>query len=150
MFGIFTPKIKVEIVHENGDSYIKTCKISGNTVVITPGKRGRGGSGWQPTFKNSWIISEKGRKLFFPYTKKRLIVRKGAPSCVNMFPEQELKKVPLWNRESEEKLFEANVIKAAGASIQKIKIPFMVYLLMALTFGVAFLNFLISTGRVRI
>lgn len=150
MLSLFSPKIKVEIVYKNGESRIKKCKIVGNTVVIEAKKRGRGGSGWSPTFDIGSIIERKTRKLIFKVTEKRLMVTEGSDKCVNFAPNQDKTKIPLWNRETEQKLFEANVIKAAGASTQKITIPIAIYILIVLTFAVSFINFLVSTGRLRI
>lgn len=150
MFNLFTPKIKVEIVYKNGESRIKKCKIVGNTVVIEPKKRGRGGSGWQPTFDIGSIIERKGRKLIFKVREKRLMVMESSDKCVSFDASQDKAKIPLWNRETEQKLFEANVIKAAGASTQKIKIPMAIYILIVLTFGIGFINLLLLSGRLRV
>ena len=150
LLDFFTPRLKVEIVYKNGESRIKKCKIIGNSIVIEPKKRGRGGTGWMPTFDIGSIIERKTRKFIFKRIEKRLMVIEGSEKCINFDPKQDKNNVALWNRESEQKLFEANVIKAAGQSTQKIKVPTVVYILILLTFVIAFIDLLVSTGRIRV
>jgi hypothetical protein len=58
--------------------------------------------------------------------------------------------VPVWDADTEEKLFSANVIKATGATTSKIQIPMILYLLLIIIAGLSFLNFLQVSGRLHI
>jgi len=72
----------------------------------------------------------------------------GADKCVS-FKKDNLD-LPCWDRPTEEKLFEVSVIKAAGATVQKIQIPIILYILLFVIVALSFIQLMVMTGRLRI
>jgi len=134
------PKIKVEIIHENGESTFKKCEIEQNKVVIEKRKRGRGGVEWAPTFDRGCIVQPKKRFLFF-WTKtlpKRLTVLEGTQKCINFQGEPDPKLDGVTFRDLE-KLTDLEVIKRSGEVKIKHELPLVFWVLVLV--GVANLVF---------
>jgi len=147
MFG--KPKILVEIIGEEGIKSKKKYVIEGNTIVIQPRKTRN--PGYYPKFDRNCLLSYFVGFGPFKRLKQKLLLIDGASECVSFnFTETRGEvDMPFWDRETEKKLFEASVIKAAGASVQRIKIPIFLYILVFMGFAIGFLNFLVATGRIR-
>jgi len=147
MFG--KPKILVEIIGEEGIKSKKKYPIEGSTIVIQPRKTRN--PGYYAKFDRNCLLSYFVGFGPFKRLKQKLLLIEGADKCVNFnFTETPGEvDMPFWDRETEKKLFEASVIKAAGASVQRIKIPIFLYILVFMGFAIGFLNFLVATGRIR-
>jgi len=147
MFG--KPKILVEIIGEEGIKLKKKYPIEGNTIVIQPRKTRN--PGYYPKFGRNCLLSYFVGFGPFKRLKQKLLLIEGANECVsfNFTGKTAEVDMPIWDRETEQKLFEASVIKAAGASVQRIKIPIFLYILVFMGFAIGFLNFLVATGRIR-
>jgi len=74
------------------------------------------------------------------------MVMDGADKCIE-FKGKDVQ-VPIFDRETSKRLFEAEVIKHAGASTQKVTVPIFVYLLLFLLFMLGIVNILVGTGRI--
>jgi len=139
----------VQIIVENDIRKSKKYPVKENKVLIEPPKtRGRGHSGWMPEFtKDCFLYFVAGR---FPFKKlqRKLMVVSGASKCIE-FKGKEGVEVPIFDREASKKFFEANVIKSAGETTQKISIPIFVYLLLFLVLMLGIVNILVTSGRIR-
>lgn len=147
---MFKPKIKVDVINERG---LKTKKypIEGNNIIIRAAKRGRGGAAYKAEFDKNCLLPYHVGFWPFKRLKQKLVLIEGATKCVSFHFTEKGTQVdtPTWDRHSEEELFKASVIKAAGASTQKVTVPTIFYVLMFMTFAIGFINFLIATGRLR-
>jgi len=149
LFG--NPKIKVDVINESG---LKTKKypVEGNHIIIREGKRGRGGAGYTPSFDRDCLVPYYVGFWPFKHLKQKLMLIEGADKCVSFNFTEEKAEVdtPTWSREALEKASEATVIKAAGATFQKLKIPALLYIALFMVVGLEFLILLVLSGRVRI
>jgi len=126
--------------------------MEGNEIIIKAAKRGRGGAAYKAKFDKNCLLPYYTGFWPFRQLKQKLMLIEGADECLSFHFTEEGAQVdtPTWGRNSLEKASEASVIKAAGASTQKITVPIIFYVLMFMTFAIGFINFLITTGRVRI
>jgi hypothetical protein len=150
LFG--KPKILVEIIGENGIKQRKKFPIEGNKVVIRPPRRGPGGAGYYVEFDRDCLLPYEVGFGPFKRLKHKLMLIEGADHCISFRVKdgEALVDMPVWDRWSEERLFKANVIKAAGSTIQQVKIPAIIYILLFLTFAMQFITLLVASGRIRI
>lgn len=147
MFG--KPKIKVDVINESG---LKTKKypIEGNQIIIKPAKRGRGGAEYKAKFDRNCLLPYHVGFWPFKQLKQKLMVIEGADKCISFdFTDKKATK-PSWTREGLEKASQATVIKAAGATFQKLKIPALLYIALFMVAALEFLNLLILTGKVKV
>ena len=136
----------VEIIGENGIKKRKKYPIEQNKVVIDKQKTKH--AGWMPEFsKHSFLYYFSG---VFPFKrlKRKLMVMEGANKCIEFRGKEDVE-VPVYNKEVVKKLFEAEVIKHAGATTQKIGIPIFVYLLLFLMLMLGIVNILVTSGRIH-
>ena len=145
-------KILVEIIGENGVKSKKKYPIEADKVVIDPGKRGRGNPPYKPSFNKDCILPYYTGFGPFKRLKQKLLLIDGASKCVSFeFNNGKgIVDMPLWDRPTEEKLFDASVIKAAGATTQKVKISPLLYIALFMVVGMQFLTILLLTGKVRV
>ena len=143
------PKIKVDVINESG---LKTKKypIEGNQIIIKPAKRGRGGAGYAAKFDKNCLLPYHVGLWPFKHLKQKLMLIEGAAKCVSFDFTDKKANMPNWSREALERASEATVIKAAGATFQKLKIPTLLYIALFLVVGLEFLNLLVLTGKVTI
>ena len=150
MFG--TPKILVEIIDETGIKQKKKFPIESNKIVIRKGKKGPGNIAYKPSFDRDCLLNYQ--KGFGPFKKlkQKLLLVEGADKCISFKFHKDTAKVdmPVWSRQSEQNLFRASVIKAAGATVQRLQIPVFVYILLFVTAALGFIQLLISTGKIRV
>lgn len=150
MFG--KPKIKVDVINEAGLTTRK-YPIEGNNIVIRAAKRGRGGAAYTASFDKHCLLPYYVGFWPFKQLKQKLMLIEGADECVSFdFTDKTdtKTKMPTWTREALEKASEASVIKAAGATFQKMKIPTLLYVALFMCVGMQFLILLVLTGRVKI
>jgi len=144
-----TTKILTEIIGKHGE-IVKRKKfpVEDGTVLIRKGKRGPGGAAYKPKFNRNCLLWEKRGLIPFKSYKPKLMLMEGADRCIEF--NSDSVDIPMWDRKTEENLFKASVIKAAGATVQKIQIPFIFYILIFFGIILQFFTILILTGRVRI
>jgi hypothetical protein len=140
-------KILVETI--NGDiTRKKRYKIQGNKIIIRKWDKNKN-YGYQPTFDKGSIVLYRSLSLFL---RRKVYLIDGADRCISFNFEGKLATadIPIWDREGEEKLFEANVVKSAGTITGKIEIPMIFYMLLLGSMMVSFLTLLVSSGRLTI
>ena len=142
------PKILVEIIGPNGIKSRKKYPIDGNSVVIRPAKRGRGPPAHKATFTKDCIVPYNKGIWPFRRLKQKLLLMEDADECIDFYSFTKVN-VPTFDRRTSEKLFQANVIKSAGSTTTKVQVPLSLYLFMGIIAVLAFVNILISTGRIR-
>ena len=136
----------VEIIGENGIKKRKKYPVKENKVSIEPPKvRGRGHSGWMPEFsKGCFLYFRAG---IFGKLKRKLMVMEGASKCIEFKGKDDVV-IPVYDRGASKRFFEAEVIKSAGASTQKVTVPIFVYLLLFMALMLGIVNILVSSGRI--
>lgn len=142
------PKILVEIIGPNGIKSRKKYPIEEDKVVIRQAKRGRGPPAYKASFNKDCIVPYWKGIWPFKRLKQKLILMEGSDHCVTFYDDYGVF-VPSFDRSSSEKLFQANVIKSAGSTTTKVQVPLSLYLFLGVIAVMAFVNILISTGRVR-
>jgi len=141
-------KFLVEIIGPNGIKSRKVYEVEGNSVVIRKSKRGRGPPAYKPTFNKDCVIPYW--KGFGPFKKlkQKLVLMEGSDHCVAFYDDYGVY-VPTFDRGASEKLFQANVIKSAGSTTTKVQVPLSLYLFLGVIAVMAFINILITSGKVR-
>ncbi|MDH7607704.1 MAG: hypothetical protein QHH12_08145 [Candidatus Bathyarchaeota archaeon] len=140
-------KILVEIYDKTGLKKVKKCPIESDHVIIRSPRRGPGGSAYKARFNEDCIIYYTAGLWPFKRLKRKLLLKDGATECINLHADPI--ELPTWDRATEEKLFEANVIKAAGATVHRIQIPALLYFLVFMGVVMQFITLLIVTGKVK-
>lgn len=147
---MFGSKILVEIYDKTGLKQRKKFPIEGNSVLIRAGRRGPGGLAQAPTFDEDCVVYFYSGWWPFKQLKRKLLWKEGAERFINFRAEPEGFEMPQWDRRSEEEFFKASVIKAAGATVSKLQVPALLYVLIFANIALTFIGFLVSSGRVRI
>jgi hypothetical protein len=122
--------------------------IPGKTELQMEKPKGKYGAGWRLKYKTTCIIRKKGMfglKTYdlieaWPDAEEALIQEEDVPYAEQCH----------WTRKNEEKLFEANVVKAAGATTQKFQMSMAIYVLIGIAIIIGILNLLTSTGMIRL
>jgi len=135
-----------EVITEYG-SYKKKYPIVDNSLEIRPPRTGPGGTAYRVEFDRNCIIPFETGIWPFKSKKEKVMFAMGASKCIN-FGKGAIQ-VAMWDKTSEEELFKANVIKAAGATTTKTQIPMLLYLLIATVIMLQVIGILMSTGRLR-
>lgn len=120
-------KILVEIRNESGMISRRKYPIEEDKVVIEAGRKKGKGSGYRPGFENNSILYYTTGRGPFKRLHRKLILMEGAKKCLS-FKDGKAHKA-YWDRKTERALFEAEVIKSAGATTQKIHVPPFLYIL---------------------
>jgi len=145
------PKILVEIYSPDG-YLIKKGKFpivgNGTAVEIRPPGKGPGQPAYRPKFDKDCKLTYMGGIWPFKSLKQKLMLIDGANHCIR-FRKKGVDPA-VWDREAEEELFKASVIKAAGATVQKMQIPATLYVFLFILFILSLIQILIMTGRLRI
>jgi len=149
MFG--RRRILTEVISPVG-CYKKKFPVEGNTIVIRPARRGPGGAPYKAEFDRDCLIPYWTGWGPFKKLHQKLLLIEGADKCVSFNFKRDIGEInlPIWDRETEARLFEASVIKAAGATVQKIKIPTSLSIILILLVIMQFISLLLLSGRVRI
>lgn len=147
MFG--EPKIKVVIINELGEK-TKKYPVEGDNIVIRAARRGRGGAAYMASFDKSCSVPYYVGFWPFKRLKQKLYLIEGGSKCVSFDFTTKKAKMPTWTRQELARASEATVIKAAGATFQKLKIPALLYVALFASIGVQILTMLVVTGKVRI
>jgi len=143
-FKWFEPKILVEIIGENGIKSRKKYLVEDDKVMITRGRKGRGGAGWTPTFNRDCLLPYYVGIWPFRRLKHKLMVIENHASCIS-FRAEGIDKSMIDFKE----YFNAGAMKNAGATLQSIKIPPFLYLMLGAVLIMGFINLLLVTGRLR-
>jgi len=148
MFG--KRKILTEVISPVG-CYKKKFPVEGNTIVIRRARRGPGGAAYKAEFDRDCLISYWTGWGPFKKLHQKLLLIEGADKCVSFKFKEEIGEInlPIWDRETAARFFEASVIKAAGATVQKIKIPISLYIILILVVIMQFISLIVLSGRIR-
>jgi len=142
------PKEIVEIIGEYGIKKRKKYPVKENKVLIEPPKvKARGHSGWMPDFDKDCFLHYNVGIFPFKRLKRKLMVMDGASKCINFYGKDAVE-IPFYDRETARKLFNAEVIKHAGATTQKVTVPIFVYILLFMALMLGIVNILVSSGRI--
>jgi hypothetical protein len=138
-------KIFVEIISPDGSSKTKKCKtISGKAIIKKQTKRHAERSA---TFDNNCVVTY-GTWL---RKKRKVILREDAKECIPILKNNlKVEEIPIWDADTEEKLFDANVIKATGTTSAKVQIPMSIYLLLIIITVLSFITLLQSMGKIKL
>lgn len=105
-------------------------------------------SGWTFKFTNKALLFKTGyfglKRYFavevFPYAK----------SAIEFDCESETINAPHWDKKTEENMFRAKVIRAAGETGQKLHIPLALYLILIINLVVSVVVLLVSSGKIKL
>jgi hypothetical protein len=104
--------------------YLKKPELDGKTIIMEKAK-GKN-TGWHFIYDQIEIVKSGPMGLF---RSRSVSVIYGAEKSISLLYEGKDKDAPCWDRRTEQKLFEAEVIKAAGKTGQKLEVPLILYLL---------------------
>lgn len=135
-------KIEVEIIRADGTRKTKSCKTTGNKVIVQKETKRKAE---KKAEYNNECVTYGG---FFH--KPKVYLCQDADKCIPVLRKPGKDQIPVWDADSEQNLFGANVIKASGATTSKIEIPMKLWLLMVASLFITVLTFLVSSGRMRI
>ena len=136
-------KILVDIIQHSGIRKRKKCRVEGDTVIIEKASRGRGNAGWKPTYSGACITY---KKRFLRGLAPMLEVKEDATHCLPVM-QQNPDDVPSCTRKAVGKFFEANVIKAAGATATKLDVPLVLWMVMFVQVAISFIMLMRLWGK---
>ena len=137
-------KILTEIISPSGIKR-KNCIIEGNKIIIKRGKGVRGDPTISAGFDKDCILLYSVGVGPFKRWKRKLIWKEGSTNCVD-FKGGRVKV----GYEDVKEYFEAGAIKNAGATLQTIKAPTLLYVAIFALIFLQIIGILISSGKVVI
>jgi hypothetical protein len=143
-------KILVEIYDSTGLKSRKKYPIEADQVVIRKGRPVPGGAAYKAKFDEDCVVYFWSGYWPFKSLKRKLMLQDGATECINIRAPPMIFKIPMWDRATEEELFKASVIKASGASMLKLQIPTLLYIMSFAGIAISVIILMVLTGRVRI
>ena len=105
-------------------------------------------SGWKFTFTVKSLMQKS--RLFGLVHYFAVDVFPYAPKAIEYDCEQETVSAPHWDKKTEENLFRAKVIRAAGETGQKLHIPLALYLILIINLAVSVIVLLVSSGKIKL
>lgn len=127
------------------ETWVKPDWMHNKVVMKMPKDKN---TGWSFTFNNKSLMYKSalfGAKKYFAVE-----VFPDATKAIEFDTETSTTTMPHWDKATEEKLFEAKVIKAAGETGQKLKVPMAIYLLILVNIGVSVFILLMASGRIKL
>jgi len=149
LFDLKKRKILTEVITPSG-AYTKKFPVEGEYIIIKPETRRT--PAYRAKFNRDCIIYYwRGIGPFKKLCQKLLLIE-GADHCVSFKFKGNIARIemPVWDRATEEHLFRMSVIKAAGATVHKLTLPFFAYLILAIIIFLQLLTILVASGRVEI
>ena len=140
-------KIKTDIITSLGLK-TKKLKVEGNYIIVRKERKGKI-SGYRAEFDKECLLPYRTQLHIL---KNKLMLVDGADRCISFKIGKDKADVdiPVWDRQSEEKLFQANTIKASGQVSGKMDIPPMLYIVMMVGVLFSVLTLLAVSGRLKI
>ena len=142
-----TPKIRVDIINNGVLESTKKYPIEGSSVIIRKAKRGRGHPEYRAKFSKDCFVQYYTGRLFWRKLRQKLVLLKNADECVKFHREDV--ELAMWDREAEERLFDAGAIRNAGATLQKLQISPFLYVAVFGNLAISFIVLLFASGQVR-
>jgi hypothetical protein len=144
---MFQKKILTEILSPLGSTK-RVFQTEDNKIIIRPSTDKT--EGYKAGFTRECLIPY--RTFFGLVQRQKLLLIDGADECIKFKYEEDKTSIdaPIWNRKMEEKLFKANVIKAAGSISQKIEVPMLLYLAMFGCMILSVVTVLVVSGRLKL
>jgi hypothetical protein len=141
-------RIKTDILTSIGLK-TKKLKVEGNFVIVRKEKKGKT-SGYKAEFDKECLLPY--RSTFFRLLKNKLMLVDGAEKCISFRIGKDKADIdiPVWDRQTEEKLFQASVVKTSGQVSGKLEIPVMLYIVMMVGVLFSVLTLLAVSGRLKI
>lgn len=140
-------KIKTDILTSTG---LKTrkLKVEGNFIIVRKEKKGKT-SGYRAEFDKECLLPYR---TILRILKQKLMLVDGAERCISFKIGKDKADIdmPVWDRQAEEKLFQANAIKASGQVTGKMDIPPMLYIVMMVGVIFSVLTLLAVSGRLTL
>lgn len=144
MLGSRKPKIFVEIINEQGIKTRKKFPIDGNRVII---KKKSG--------KNPEVFAKFTHRAILHYTsgigpfkrhRTKVLLKEGSKNCIEVLQN----KVHNLDNSTIKGLFDVNALTGAGNVQTTLKVPIFLYIMIGALLVLGILQFLMSTGRIRI
>ena len=142
-----TEKILVEIHDKTGIRLKKKYPIEENRVIIVKAKSAPGGASYEPTFDDDCIRLYYEGRWPFRRLKRKLLLWNGANHCISFKSKDIDKHEP--TRDTVKHYARAEVFKAAGASVQRLQVPVLVYVLIVVNIMISILGFLVGSGKIQ-
>ncbi len=141
MFGK-DKKLLVEILSQS-ESRKKKCVDKGDYVIIKQGKGVRGDPTIKAYYDKDCLIPFKSG--LFRSVKQKLIWKEGHKRCTRFYG----KNIDI-SKPDVSGFFNAGAIKNAGSTLQTIKAPTVLYLLLGFVLIMQVVNMLLMSGRLRL
>lgn len=156
---MFKDKILVEIIDKSGIPHKAKYPYEENHVVIAKGSKKPGDVRYAPEFNRDCILPYFEGKWPFRRLKRRLMVWNGSDHCIEFIPEKlddkgevvEGAKVDLHlpTRTTVEQYARAQVVKAAGETMQQVKISPLLYVLVFVNIVLTCGAILLASGKIQ-
>ena len=148
MIELFGKKVLIEIIQPHN---IKKRKLSveNNYVIIKKPRKKTGNPGYKAKFFPDSLRPYRTR---LGLLKTKIFLIDGADECLRFRFEEDKCDVdmPVWNRDAEERLFDAAVIKSAGSVSSKLQVPGMLYVVLFMSIAVSVVILGVVTGKIQI
>ena len=142
-------RIKVEIIGQDGIERTRKCIMEEGKIVVRKGsKRDKTVKEYKPSFRKSCLVPYYVGVWIFKSLRHKLVLIDGHDSCVNFAVDKN--KNPDLGRFDVSNFFDVNVIKSAGATVQKVTIPTVVYFLLIAIIFFEILGLLVARGIIQI
>ena len=143
---MFKSKIRVEVLSPSGlPMYKKNCVVKGNEIIIKKGSKGRGHATVSACFTDKCKIPYYVGLWPFKRLKMKLLLIEGSKECCEV-----TKKELQLGRLDLEKFFDASMLKNAGSTVQTIKAPTILYIILIMVLVAQGIQILVSSGRLYI
>lgn len=140
------PKVRVEII---GKSHFtkKKCRVRGNLIEIE--KETKKHPAYTAEFTEDCLLTEEYGRIR-KKTRWKLMILSGATKCISFASKRgQLKKdLPYLDRAAIKHHFEKEVMHKQGTVHSKLDVPMALYVMVFVLIGLAFVNILMSSGRV--
>jgi hypothetical protein len=140
-------RIKTDIITSLGLK-TKKLRVDGNYIIVRKERKGKI-SGYKAEFDKECLLPYR---TSLHILKNKLMLIDGADRCISFKIGKDKADVdlPVWDRQSEEKLFQAKMVQASGQVSGKMEIPSMLYVMMMVGVLFSVLTLLAVSGRLSI
>jgi hypothetical protein len=129
----------------------KKYPYEANEIILKPYKKGPKSAGYAAEFDPKAVITYHKGLWPFRSIGKRVMLMESAGKCISYENGHTNEAdIPIWSRQYEEKLFDANVLKAAGTVNSKTQTSTMLYIIGIAGIIMNVIVLLVITGRLRI
>lgn len=144
---MFENKILVEVINESGVQYKGKFPIEENCIVIEKPNKARGTHGYLPAYNQKCILPYYEGKWPFRKRKEKLMLWNGSDHCIEFRDKQVDFHLP--TREMVDRYNDLQVMTHTGATMQQLKIPGLLYVLIFVNIMISIGALLIGSGVIR-